>query len=114
MPGALAEVIAGVRAEVVVVSFSNEGFLPLEALVELCAVRGNPVAVLAFDTRRYIGSQLGVFSPSGVRVGTAGPQRNLEYLLVSAPPHLLQRLTDQPASGVPARSVTSGTPPTVK
>jgi len=114
MPDALAEVIAGVRAQVVVVSFSNEGFLPLESLLELCAVRGNPVAVLAFDTRRYIGSQLGVFSPSGERVGTAGPQRNLEYLLVSAPNDVLERLEAQPGIRLPERSVCSEIPPTVK
>lgn len=85
MPDALAGVIAAVRAEVLVVSFNDEGFVPLAQLVEMCAVRGHPVEVLAFDTRRYIGQRLGVFSPAGRRVGVPGPERNTEYLLVSAP-----------------------------
>lgn len=85
MPGALAQVIAQVRAEVVVVSFSDEGFLPIEALQEMLAVRGHPVGVLAYDTRRYIGSVIGIYSPDGVKVGTQGHHRNTEYLLVSAP-----------------------------
>jgi adenine-specific DNA-methyltransferase len=89
MPDALAGLIAGVRAETVVVSFSNEGFVPLAGLVEMCEQRGRPVRVLAYDTRRYIGQRLGVFNPAGQRVGVPGPERNTEYLLVSAPDEVL-------------------------
>ena len=92
MPQALAEVITQVRATTVVVSFSNEGFLPLAEVLELCEARGHPVRVLAHDTRRYIGSAIGVYSPGGVKVGTQGPSRNVEYLLVSAPEEVQERL----------------------
>ena len=85
MPTALAGLIQRVRAEVVIVSFSNEGYVPLDDLVAMCEARGNPVKVLAYDTRRYIGHQLGVFSPAGKRVGEAGHERNVEYLLISGP-----------------------------
>lgn len=85
MPEALATVIAQAKAETVVVSFNNEGFVPLPLLEEFCRARGNPVAVLAYDAKRYIGQRLGVFSPDGRRVGEAGPEHNVEYLLVSAP-----------------------------
>jgi Adenine-specific DNA methylase len=93
MPDALATVIAEAKAETVVVSFSNEGFVPLPQLEEFCQARGNPVAVLAYDTRRYIGQRLGVFSPDGRRVGEAGPEHNVEYLLVSAPADRLAQIT---------------------
>jgi adenine-specific DNA-methyltransferase len=92
MPEALATLIAGVRAGVVVVSFSNEGFVPLEALVEMCEQRGSGVRVLAYDARRYIGQQLGVFAPDGRRVGLPGPERNVEYLLVSAGEDVLEAI----------------------
>ena len=82
---ALAGVIEAVRADTVVVSFNNEGFIGLPALVEMCEARGHPVEVLAFDTRRYIGQRLGVFGPDGRKVGVPGPERNIEYVLVSAP-----------------------------
>lgn len=85
MPDALAQVIGDVRATTMVVSFNNEGFLPLAALVEMCEVRGHPVTVLTYDTRRYIGQRIGVYSPDGRRVGEPGPERNVEYLLVSGP-----------------------------
>jgi adenine-specific DNA-methyltransferase len=93
MPEALASLVADVRAEVVIVSFSNEGFVPLDALIDMCAVRGNPVQVLAYNTRRYIGQQIGVFSPAGKKVGQAGPERNVEYLLISAPEERLAAIT---------------------
>lgn len=95
MPQALADVIARVRAETVVVSFSNEGFVPLEDLVVMCEARGHPVTVLAYDARRYIGQQIGVFSPDGRRVGQAGPERNVEYVLISAPEARLEAITSR-------------------
>lgn len=97
MPGALAEVIARVRAEVVVVSFSDEGFLPIETLVEMLAGRGRPVEVLAYDTRRYVGSVIGIYSPDGVKVGSQGHHRNTEYLLISAPADFLPVLAEAAA-----------------
>lgn len=54
MPAALADVIKRVKADVVMVSFSNEGYVPLEGLIEMCKARGNPVEVLAFDSKRYV------------------------------------------------------------
>jgi adenine-specific DNA-methyltransferase len=100
MPAALAGVIADVRAETVVVSFSNEGFVPLPELVEMCGVREHPVEVLAFDTRRYIGQRIGVFGPHGRKVGVPGPERNVEYLLVSAPEHVRAELLRTPSGQV--------------
>lgn len=99
MPAALAEVITAVRTETVVVSFSAEGFLPIEALLDMLAVRGHPVGVLAFDTRRYIGSAIGIYSPNGVKVGTQGHDRTTEYLLVSAPQDRLVSIQDAVGSG---------------
>jgi adenine-specific DNA-methyltransferase len=36
---------------------------------------------------------LGVFNPAGHRVGQPGPERNTEYLLVSAPEDVLAAIT---------------------
>lgn len=99
MPAALAEVIGAVRADVVAISFSNEGFVPLPELIEMAKVRGNPVEVLSYDTRRYIGQRLGVFDPSGRRVGVPGPERNLEHVILSAPEPVLERLLASAAVG---------------
>jgi adenine-specific DNA-methyltransferase len=81
MPHALAQVLRDVRAEVVVLSYNDESWICLDELVAMCATRG-PVQVLAFDSKRYVGAQIGVFNPAGVRVGQVSHLRNVEYVLV--------------------------------
>ncbi len=99
MPGTLTDLIAGVRAEVVVVSFNNEGFVDLDTLVGACRERGRPVVVLAFDARRHVGSQIGVHNGQGVRVGVAGASHNTEYLVVSGPASVVDELPSLTAAG---------------
>lgn len=79
--GAFTEVLAAVRAKRIVVSFSDEGHLPLPRLRELLASRGT-VVECSVDHPRYIGHRLGVFNPQGERVGQPGPARNREHLFV--------------------------------
>ncbi len=92
MPAALARVVAEVRAEVVVLSYNNESWVSLDDLVAMCAPRGH-VAVLAFDSRRYVGAQIGIHSPTGEKVGKVSHLRNLEYVLVAGPRARVERMT---------------------
>lgn len=84
MPGALAAAIAGVDAEAVIVSYNDESWVTLDDLRDMCAVHGDVVA-LAFDSKRYVGAQIGIHSPSGERVGEVSHTRNLEYVLIAGP-----------------------------
>jgi adenine-specific DNA-methyltransferase len=79
---ALARVVRDVRARVLVLSYNDESWIGLDELVELCAVRG-AVRALAFDSKRYVGAQIGIHDPAGRRVGRVGRLRNVEYLLVA-------------------------------
>ena len=81
MPDALAKVIATVSAGVVVLSYNDESWISLAELVDMCAVRGE-VRIVAFESKRYVGAQIGIHNPSGVKVGTPGRLRNQEYVLV--------------------------------
>jgi adenine-specific DNA-methyltransferase len=77
-------VVAAVRARVLVLSYNDEAWVTLEELVELCGdARGGEVDVLAFDSKRYVGAQIGIHNPAGERVGRVGRLRNVEYLVVS-------------------------------
>ncbi|MDQ6914982.1 MAG: DNA adenine methylase [Actinomycetota bacterium] len=78
---ALATVVAAVRARVLVLSYNDEAWVTLDELVELCSARG-AVGVLAFDSKRYVGAQIGIHNPAGERVGHVRRLRNVEYLLV--------------------------------
>ncbi len=91
---ALADTIAAVPARVVIVSFNDEGYVSVDELAAMCAARGGDVRVLAFDSRRYIGSLIGIYSPSGVKVGEAGRRRNTEYLVLAGDPATLDALVD--------------------
>jgi adenine-specific DNA-methyltransferase len=82
MADALAAVVAAVRADLVVVSYNDEAWLGLDDLVGMCANRGH-AAVLAFDSRRYVGAQIGIHSPSGVKVGAVSHLRNTEIMVLS-------------------------------
>ena len=98
MPPALRQVIADVRAQVVVVSYNNESWISLEDLVEMCSVHGH-VGVLAFDSKRYVGAQIGIYNPSGEKVGKVSHLRNVEYVLVAGPKDLVVQMT-APYQGV--------------
>jgi adenine-specific DNA-methyltransferase len=78
----LATVIANVRAPNLIVSFNDEGFVSLDDLRDMLAPRGH-VLTLAFDFKRYVGAQIGIYNPSGQKVGTVGRLRNVEYMVVA-------------------------------
>ena len=94
MPDALARVIAEAPARIVAVSFSDEGYVPLADLTQMCRVRGHDVAVLAFDQRRHVGALIGIHNPAGERVGTVGRTRNTEYVVLSGPTEDLAAMAD--------------------
>lgn len=81
---AYAQMLAAVRAPVLIASFSDEGFLGRLELEALLASRGH-VHVFAHDYKRYVGAQIGIYDPRGRRVGTPGRLRNTEYLFVVTP-----------------------------
>lgn len=82
MPVALGGIIASLDARVIVVSYNDESWITLDELVAMASVRG-PVEVLAFDSRRYVGAQIGIHDLNGQRVGTPGRLHNVEYLVIA-------------------------------
>jgi adenine-specific DNA-methyltransferase len=107
MPAALRQVIADVRADVLVLSYNNESWVSLEELVDICSVRGH-VAVLAFDSKRYVGAQIGIYSPSGKKVGKVSHLRNVEYVVVAGPRAVVDRMTAPYEPAEASRRVTAG------
>ena len=92
MPDALRTLVAEVRAEVVVVSYNNESWVSLDELVDMCSAKGH-VHVLAFDSKRYVGAQIGIHNPNGEKVGKVSHLRNVEYVLVAGPRDVVHRMT---------------------
>jgi adenine-specific DNA-methyltransferase len=100
--GALAATLRAVEAEVLAVSYNDESWLAPSEVVELCgdallARERNEawsVAVLGFDQARYVGAQIGIHNPAGVRVGSVSHLRNTELVIVGGPAGLVDRAVD--------------------
>ncbi len=82
MPDALHRTISAIDADVVIVSYNDEAWITLDELREMCAGRGEVVA-LAFDSRRYVGALIGIHNPAGDKVGTVSHTRNQEYVVIA-------------------------------
>jgi adenine-specific DNA-methyltransferase len=78
---ALAAILGAIDARVVVLSYSDEGFVSREAIEAMCARRGK-VRVIAHDYPRYVGARIGIYNPKGEKVGKVGKLRNTELLFV--------------------------------
>ncbi|MEI6735414.1 MAG: DNA adenine methylase [Actinomycetes bacterium] len=103
MPPTLFQTIESVNAEVVVLSYNNESWVSVEDLVAACSVHGH-VVQLAFDSKRYVGAQIGIHSPSGKKVGAVSHLRNLEYVILAGPKKLVERMASAVSDSVAAPS----------
>ena len=84
MPVAMADLLARAQAELVVVSCNDESWMSAAELAEALRAAGHAcVEVLAFDSKRYVGAQIGIHGPTGAKVGEVGRLRNVEYLLLA-------------------------------
>jgi adenine-specific DNA-methyltransferase len=86
MPAALGELIRRARAEVVVVSYNDESWVTPDQMLRMLGEAGHEdVRMLAFDSKRYVGAQIGIFNPAGEKVGKVSRLRNVEYVFVAGP-----------------------------
>jgi adenine-specific DNA-methyltransferase len=92
MPDALRQVLGDLPAATVIVSYNDESWLAIDDLVRMCAGRG-AVEVLAFDSRRYVGAQIGIFDPGGRKVGRVSHLRNTEFLVVAGEAARVRHMT---------------------
>lgn len=90
MPAALESVIKRTRAKVVVVSYNDESWVSPEDIMSWLATKHAEVRMLAFDSKRYVGAQIGIFNPSGQKVGKVTHLRNTEYVFVAGPEELVE------------------------
>ena len=80
---AMRHVIDHLDVKHLVISFSNEGYIDRDEMIELLSSRGE-VLVVERDFKRYVGAQIGIYNPSGSKVGEVSHLRNTEYLFIVA------------------------------
>jgi adenine-specific DNA-methyltransferase len=84
MPTAMADLLARARADVLVVSYNDESWISPEQMTQALRESGRgSVEVVAFDSKRYVGAQIGVHGPTGEKVGEVKRLRNVEYLFLA-------------------------------
>jgi adenine-specific DNA-methyltransferase len=96
MAAALASVVQSVDCDLLVLSYNDESWLELAQLEAMCAGRGaaasREVATLAFDSARYVGARIGIFDPSGRKVGRVSHLSNQELLVIAGEPAMVRRV----------------------
>jgi len=82
---AMKTLLESIRANALVISFNNEGYLDRAYLEKTLAglwEGGARVTTIESDYKRYVGAQIGIHNPQGEKVGQVSHLRNKEFLYV--------------------------------
>jgi adenine-specific DNA-methyltransferase len=130
MPAALASVVQSVDCDLLVLSYNNESWLALEELEAMCSIQApssggtsgsgssgmsgssgtqRAVATLSFDSARYVGARIGIFDPSGRKVGRVSHLSNQELVLIAGDPELVRRVVEAAGDGATVAATTGVT-----
>ena len=82
MPTAFNSVVTALRTKTLVLSYNNESWVSEDELLSMCS-SFETVRLLAFDSKRYVGAQIGIFNPNGKLVGEVSHLRNLELIVIA-------------------------------
>jgi adenine-specific DNA-methyltransferase len=97
MPEALRRVVRDVRCRVLLLSYNDEAWVSRDELEDMCS-HFEHVESLAFDSKRYVGAQIGIYNPDGEKVGAVSHLRNLEYVVVAGTEEDVRRVVGSVSS----------------
>lgn len=99
MPVAFADLLRRARAEVVLVSYNDESWITAEEMTRALLDAGHQtVRLLEFDSKRYVGAQIGIYNPDGIKVGKVRRLRNIEYVFVAGEADRVEAIAHAAAS----------------
>jgi len=78
---AMEKLVASIRARFIVVSFSNEGFIPRHEMIRILSTRGE-VFDQSHEYKRYVGAQIGIHNLKGEKVGEVSHLTNKEFIYI--------------------------------
>jgi len=104
--------VRSVDCDLLVLSYNNESWLGLDELEDMCSVGHDgstrSVATLAFDSARYVGARIGIFDPSGRKVGRVGHLSNQELLVIAGEEATVRRVVAAAESATAGTRLTTG------
>ena len=80
---AFESLVRTVRARHLIVSFSDEGFFSFDDISALLSEVRGEVAAVPVANKRYVGAQIGIYNPSGEKVGKVSHLMNREFIFVA-------------------------------
>lgn len=84
MPIAFRELLLNTNADTVVVSYNDESWITADQMMDALHSAGHEdVRMVAFDYKRYVGAQIGIYNPSGHKVGKVSHLRNTEHMFIA-------------------------------
>ncbi len=81
---AFRSLLGALQAKYLLISFNNEGYMDKTELYEMLRALGE-IVTFEVDYKRYVGAQIGIYSPKGIKVGKISHLRNKEYLFLCGP-----------------------------
>ncbi|WP_312350401.1 DNA adenine methylase [Actinomyces sp.] len=86
MPAAFSVLLGQANARVLMVSYNDESWITADQMMRALRDAGyEDVRLVAFDSKRYVGAQIGIHNATGERVGKVSHLRNTEYVFVAGP-----------------------------
>ncbi len=85
--GAMQQLLGAVRADTLIVSFNNEGYISREEMESMLSSLWDgeaKVITIEKEYKRYVGAQIGIYNPQGEKVGRVSHLRNMEFLYVAS------------------------------
>lgn len=95
MPPALLDLLQNLPAQTVILSYNNESWLTYEQIGAALGEHWEAWTCLAFDYKRYVGAQIGIYNPAGQKVGRVSHLRNQELVFVAGPGELISRVEQE-------------------
>ncbi len=84
MPIAFKQVLNQAKADLLVVSYNDESWITAGEMMSALRQAGfEEVRLLSFDSKRYVGAQIGIYNPQGEKVGEVKKLRNIEYIFLA-------------------------------
>ncbi len=81
---ALSQLIEGLQADVVMLSYNDESWVSAEDLTRMLRDNDLPeVQAIGFESNRYVGSRIGIHNPQGQKVGSVRRTKNIEWLFIA-------------------------------
>lgn len=103
MPDALANIIRYANTRSLVVSYNDESWVTAAEMMQTLRDSGyEDVRILEFDRKRYVGAQIGIYNPSGIKVGEVKKLRNIEYIFLAGQADQVQAMAQAALSSAPS------------